>query len=63
MAHIYVPSTHTIFSENGEVTIITENEDTITFNADSLFEDLPNLLAMCLKERKAQEKLIKQLMA
>ena len=62
MAHIYVPSTHTLYADNGEVTMITENEDTITFNVDTLFEDLPTLLQLCLKERKNKNNLIKDLM-
>ena len=57
MNSIYIHETHTIYSENGEVHLLTENKH-IVFNADTLFNDIPSLADMALKERKKQEKFI-----
>mgnify|MGYP001479093999 CR=1 FL=1 len=57
MKTIYVHESHTIYSENGEVHMITENNH-IVFNADTLFNDIPALANMALKERKNQEQII-----
>ena len=53
MNSIYIHETHTIYSENGEVHLLTENKH-IVFNADTLFNDIPSLADMALKERKKQ---------
>tara|TARA_B100000513_G_scaffold86626_1_gene36057 strand:+ start:445 stop:642 length:198 start_codon:yes stop_codon:yes gene_type:complete len=57
MDSIYIHETDTIYSENGEVHLLTENKH-IVFNADTLFNDIPALADMALKERKKQEKFI-----
>ena len=57
MESIYIHESHTIYSENGEVHLITDNKH-IVFNADNLFNDFPELADMALKERKKQEKFI-----
>jgi len=57
MDSIYIHETHTIYSENGEVHLLTENKH-IVFNADTLFNDIPALADMALKERKKQEEII-----
>ena len=56
---IYVHETHTLWSSDGEVYLACEN-GTIVFNADSLFNDIPHLVA--LKERKKQETEILELL-
>ncbi len=57
MESIYIHETHTIYSENGEVHLLTDDKH-IVFNADTLFNDIPALADMALKERKEQEKII-----
>ena len=51
---MYVHESHTLWSENGEVYLEHDN-GTIVFNADALFNDIPHLAALALKERKWQE--------
>ena len=53
MESIYIHETHTIYSENGEVHLLTDDKH-IVFNADTLFNDIPALADMALKERKEQ---------
>jgi hypothetical protein len=57
MESIYIHESHTIYSENGEIHLITDNKH-IVFNADNLFNDIPTLVDMALKERKKQEEII-----
>lgn len=58
---IYVHEAHTLWSENGEVYLACDN-GTIVFNADTLFNDIPHLAALALKERKKQETEILELL-
>ncbi len=58
---IYVHEIVTIWSENGEVMIQTCNNDIIVFNGENLFNDIPHLMSMALKERRKQEKLTLEL--
>jgi len=51
---IYVHESHTLWSDNGEVYLACDN-GTVVFNADTLFNDIANLAALALKERKKQE--------
>lgn len=46
---IYVHETETIWSDNGEVYLETDN-NIIVFNADTLFKDLPSIVSLCHKE-------------
>ncbi len=57
MKTIYIHETHTIYADNGEVYLESDN-GIIVFNADALFNDLPALAEMALNERKKQEKYI-----
>ena len=52
---IYVHEIVTIWSENGEVMIQTCNDDIIVFNGVNLFNDIPSLMTVALKERRKQE--------
>ena len=54
MESIYIHETHTIYSENGEVHLLTDDKH-IVFNADTLFNDIPALADMALKERKSKK--------
>ena len=58
---IHVNETLAIWSGDGEVYLACEN-GTIVFNADSLFNDIPHLAALALKERKKQETEILELL-
>ena len=51
---MYVHESQTLWSENGEVYLQSDN-GIVVFNADSLFNDIPHLAALALKERKKQE--------
>jgi len=56
---MYVHEIITIWSENGEVMIETCNGDIIVFNGERLFNDIPSLMTVALKERRNQEKISK----
>ena len=58
---IYVHEIITIWSENGEVMIQTCNDDIIVFNGENLFNDIPSLMTVALKERRKQEELTLEL--
>mgnify|MGYP003129073571 FL=1 len=58
---IYVHEIVTIWSENGEVMIQTCNDDIIVFNGENLFNDIPSLMTVALKERRKQEKITLEL--
>ncbi len=58
---IYVHESNTLWSDNGEVYLECDN-GTIVFNADTLFNDIPTLAALSLKERKKQENEILELL-
>ena len=58
---IYVHETHTLWSDNGEVYLACDN-GTVVFNADTLFNDIPHLAALALKERKKQETMVLELL-
>ena len=58
---IYVHEIVTIWSENGEVMIQTCNNDIIVFNGENLFNDIPSLMTVALKERRKQEELTLEL--
>ena len=49
MKHTYIHETHTIWANNGEVYLQTEN-DTIVFNARNLLQDLEPILYLTIKE-------------
>mgnify|MGYP003134229616 FL=1 len=58
---IYVHESNTLWSDNGEVYLECDN-GIIVFNADTLFNDIPTLAALSLKERKKQENEILELL-
>lgn len=58
---IYIHSMQTIWSLNGEVYAQTDNNDIIVFHGENLFNDIPHLMTMALKERRKQEELTLEL--
>ena len=60
---IYIHETVTLWSDNGEVYLETCNGDTLVFNAEALFNEIPTLMTLALAERKKQEEIILELMA
>ena len=60
---IYIHETVTLWSDNGEVYLETCNGDILVFNAESLFNDIPTIMTLALKERKKQEKMVLELIA
>jgi len=58
MKHTYIHETHTIWADNGEVYLQTEN-DTIVFNARNLLQDLEPMLRLTIKEVDKENKYLK----
>ena len=60
---IYIHETITIWSDNGEIYLQTDNDTVLVFNAETLFNDIPTIMTLALKERKKQEEMILELIA
>ena len=60
---IYIHETVTLWSDNGEVYLETCNGDTLVFNSEALFNDIPTIMTLALKERKKQEEMVLELIA
>jgi len=58
MKNTYIHETHTIWANNGEVYLQTEN-DTIVFNARNLLQDLEPILYLTIKEVNKENKDLK----
>jgi len=58
MKNTYIHETHTIWANNGEVYLQTENE-TIVFNARNLLQDLESILYLTIKEVNKENKDLK----
>ena len=63
MKTIYIHETITIWSDNGEIYLQTDNDTVLVFNAETLFNDIPTIMTLALKERKKQEEMILELIA
>ena len=63
MKTIYIHETITIWSDNGEIYLETDNGTVLVFNAETLFNDIPTIMTLALKERKKQEEMILELIA
>ena len=59
MKYTYIHETETIWSENGEIHLQTEN-DTIVFNASTLINDLDVITKLVFYEVKKEQKNIKK---
>ena len=57
--NIYIHETHTIWSDNGEVYLETDNQ-TIVFNASNLLKDLDPLVHLTFEEVNKEQKRVKQ---
>ncbi len=58
---IYIKDTYTVWgNKNGEVCLETQDGTTITWNARSLYDDLPSLIAMTHIELEHEENLTRQ---
>ena len=55
--HIYVHETNTIWESNGELNLECD-QGTITFNLQTLFNDLPIIAEYCIKENDKHRKYI-----
>ena len=60
---IYVHEIVTLWSDNGEVYAQTDNDDVIVFHGENLFNDIPTLMTLALKERRNQENITLELIA
>ena len=58
MKHTHIHETHTIYSENGEVHLINDN-NTVVFNARNLLQDLDTILHFSIKEVNKENKYLK----
>ena len=58
MKNTYIHETHTIWANNGEVYLQTEN-DTIVFNARNLLPDPESILYLTIKEVNKENKDLK----
>lgn len=52
---IYIHESHTIYVDNGELHLIYE-ENEIVFNMQTLFNDLPIIIDLCIKEQENNKK-------
>lgn len=53
--NIYIPETHTLWQENGEVHILNDTHH-IVWNGNSLFNDLNGLMHFAIRARESDEK-------
>jgi len=58
MNNTYIHETHTIYSENGEVHLVNDN-NTVVFNARNLLQDLNTILYYAIKEVDKENKELK----
>ena len=59
MEYTYLDNTHTIFEENGELHLISDN-NTVIINCENFYNDLPIIINYVLKARKERTKLIEK---
>jgi hypothetical protein len=59
MKYTYIHDTHTMFESNGELHLVSD-ENTVIFNCENLFNDLPFIIEMVLKARTENTRLIKK---
>ena len=55
--HIYIHDIVTIWSDNGEIYLQTDTDDLIVINGEMLFNEIPTLMTLALKERRKQEEI------
>jgi len=59
MEYIYLDNTHTIFEENGELHLISDDK-TVIINCENFYNDLPIIVDYIMKARQETSKLIEK---
>lgn len=59
MKYTYLPDTHTIFEENGELHLIGD-DITVIINCENFYNDLPIILKHVMQARSERTKLIEK---
>ena len=55
----YIHETHTMYAENGELHLLYESgqhEKELVFNAETLYNDLPSIIRLCVEQKKESDK-------
>ena len=55
MDYTYLHDIHTLYENNGELHLVSQNK-TVIFNCEELFNDLPHIFELVLKARKENTK-------
>lgn len=59
MEYTYLDDTHTIFEENGELHLISD-EKTVIINCENFYNDLPIIVRLIMKARSERTELIEK---
>jgi len=59
MEYVYLDNTHTIFSENGELHLISDDK-TVVINCENFYNDLPYIVELIMKARQETTELIEE---
>jgi hypothetical protein len=59
MKYTYLPDTHTIFEENGELHLVSENK-TVIINCETFYNDLPIIIKYIMQAREERTELIEK---
>ena len=59
MEYTYLDNTHTIFEENGELHLISD-EKTVIINCENFYNDMPIIVRLIMKARKERTELIEK---
>ena len=59
MEYTYLNDTHTIFEENGELHLVSEDK-TVIINCENFYHDLPIILKYVMQARSERTKLIEK---
>ena len=59
MEYTYLDNTHTIFEENGELHLMSD-EKTVIINCENFYNDMPIIVRLIMKARKERTELIEK---
>jgi hypothetical protein len=59
MEYTFLPETHTIFQENGELHLVSENR-TIIIDCETFYNDLPIIIKYVMQARQERTELIEK---
>ena len=59
MKYTYLPDTHTIFEQNGELHLISD-EKTVIINCETFYNDLPIIIKYIMQAREERTELIEK---